>query len=62
MIDLLKSIGIEKGKPFNPDAKTQDILKRPPAKRTPGSMLRYETHVRALLRRSALGASRRRRS
>jgi len=27
MIDQLKSIGIEKGKPFNPDAKTQDILK-----------------------------------
>ena len=27
MIDMLKSIGIEKGKPFNPDAKTQDILK-----------------------------------
>ena len=24
MIDMLKSIGIEKGKPFNPDAKTQD--------------------------------------
>jgi hypothetical protein len=27
MIDMLKSIGLEKGKPFNPDAKTQDILK-----------------------------------
>ena len=27
MIDQLKSIGIEKGKPFNPDAKTQDTLK-----------------------------------
>ena len=27
MIDFLKSIGIEKGKPFDPDAKTQDILK-----------------------------------
>jgi hypothetical protein len=26
MIDILKSIGIEKGKPFNPDAKTQDVL------------------------------------
>jgi hypothetical protein len=26
MIDQLKSIGIEKGKPFSPDAKTQDIL------------------------------------
>ncbi len=28
MIDPLKSIGIEKGKPFNPDAANQDILKR----------------------------------
>ena len=27
MIDQLKSIGIEKGKPFNPDAKTRDALK-----------------------------------
>lgn len=27
MIDQLKSIGIEKGKPFNPDAKRQDTLK-----------------------------------
>jgi hypothetical protein len=26
MIDMLKSIGIEKGKPFSPDAKTQNIL------------------------------------
>ncbi len=26
MIDILKSIGIEKGKPFKPDAKTQTIL------------------------------------
>ena len=26
MIDMLKSIGIEKGKPFNPDQETQDIL------------------------------------
>jgi hypothetical protein len=26
MIDMLRSIGIEKGKPFKPDAKTQDIL------------------------------------
>lgn len=28
MIDQLKSIGIEKGKPFNPNAATQDILKQ----------------------------------
>jgi hypothetical protein len=26
MIDMLKSIGIEKGKPFNPDTQTQEIL------------------------------------
>jgi len=26
MIEQLKSIGIEKGKPFNPDAKTQEVL------------------------------------
>jgi hypothetical protein len=26
MIDMLKSIGIEKGKPFNPDSQTQDVL------------------------------------
>jgi hypothetical protein len=26
MIDVLKSIGIEKGRPFNPDARTQEIL------------------------------------
>jgi hypothetical protein len=26
MIDMLKSIGIEKGKPFDPDTQTQDIL------------------------------------
>lgn len=26
MIDMLKSIGIEKGKPFNPNTQTQDIL------------------------------------
>ena len=35
MIDLLKSIGIEKGKPFNPDAKTQEILNAGGA-RSPG--------------------------
>jgi hypothetical protein len=28
MIDSLKTIGIEKGKPFNPDAATQETLKR----------------------------------
>ena len=38
MIDMLKSIGIEKGKPFNPDAKTQDILNAAAPRRRPGSM------------------------
>ena len=42
MIDMLKSIGIEKGKPFNPDAKMQDILTRPRAKPTPCWKARYE--------------------
>jgi hypothetical protein len=28
MIDILKSLGIEKGKPFNPDAKTQESFER----------------------------------
>jgi hypothetical protein len=28
MIDQLKSIGIEKGKPFNPDPKTREILEK----------------------------------
>ena len=39
MIDQLKSIGIEKGKPFNPDPRTRDILNEQPAKRTHGSSL-----------------------
>ena len=39
MIDMLKSIGIEKGKTFNPDPKTQDDPERGRrAKRTPGSI------------------------
>ena len=28
MIDQLKIVGIERGKPFNPDAQTQEILNR----------------------------------
>src|SRR6185369_7997100 len=35
MIDMLKSIGIEKGKPFSPDAKSQASSTRPPANPTP---------------------------
>jgi hypothetical protein len=42
MIDQLKSIGIDRGKPFNPDAKTQDILNA--AAREAGTLLaqRYD--------------------
>jgi hypothetical protein len=45
MIDQLRSIGIEKGKPFNPDAKTQAILNA--AAGEAGALLeqRYETAV-----------------
>ena len=56
MIDMLKSIGIEKGKPFNPDAKTQEILKRQPARPMPGSK-RYEAVFTPLLRRQPLGVA-----
>lgn len=37
MIDQLKSIGIEKGKPFNPDAATQETLSKLSSKRMHGS-------------------------
>ena len=42
MIDQLKTIGIEKGKPFNPDAKTRRSWTTPRAKRMPGSICKYE--------------------
>ena len=61
MIDLLKSIGIEKGKPFNPDAKTQEILNA--AAREAQAWLDADT--RPASRRStkaATGRSRRRRN
>ena len=38
MIDMLKSIGIEKGKPFNPDAKTQETLETAAREAQRGSM------------------------
>ena len=60
MIDQLKSIGIEKGKPFDPDAKTQDILNAAAREAHALLELTYETHVHALFRRSAVGCSRRR--
>ena len=43
MIDLLKSIGIEKGKPFNPDAATQGILNAAAREAQAWLDLKYET-------------------
>jgi hypothetical protein len=43
MIDQLKSIGIEKGKPFNPDVKTQDRLKAAVAEAHAWLADKYET-------------------
>jgi len=43
MIDQLKSIGIEKGKPFNPDAKTQETLKAAVAEAHAWLADKYET-------------------
>jgi hypothetical protein len=49
MIDLLKSIGIEKGKPFNPDAKTQESLERGAQEARAWFDARYEIRVSAIL-------------
>ena len=43
MIDQLKSIGIEKGKPFNPDAKTQGVLNDAAREAHAWIVARYET-------------------
>ena len=43
MIDMLKSIGIEKGKPFKPDAKTQKILAGAISETSAWLSSRYET-------------------
>lgn len=43
MIDMLKSIGIEKGKPFNPDAKTQETLEAAAREARAWLNDRYET-------------------
>ena len=53
MIDPLKTIGIERGKPFNPDAKTRQILDDAMQEARPGSTARYDT-LAAILRRQAL--------
>ena len=59
MIDPLKSLGIEKGKPFNPDETTQGILDA--AAREAQAWLGPEIrdHVPALLRRAPVGVSHR---
>ena len=57
MIDMLKSIGIEKGKPFNPDAKTQDILKSAAHEAHALLESRYEGIVHTLFRHQPVGCS-----
>ena len=44
MIDQLKTIGIEKGKPFNPDAKTQKILSDAAREAHDWMDLKYQGH------------------
>ena len=53
MIDLLKSIGIEKGKPFNPDAKTKG---HPERSRARGPRLARTAATRASSRRRSTKA------
>jgi hypothetical protein len=43
MIDQLRSVGIEKGRPFNPDAKTQDVLTAAAREAEAWLAERYET-------------------
>jgi hypothetical protein len=43
LIDTLKSIGIEKGQPFNPDAKTQEILNQAAREAQAWLDARYQT-------------------
>ena len=58
MIDTLKTIGIEKGKPFKPDAKTQADPQRRRARgaRLAGPQVRERVHA-AVQRGHALGAA-----
>ena len=60
MIDMLKSIGIEKGKSFNPDAATQEIAGRSPLTKA-HALARPEIRdfLLALLRGHATGRCRR---
>jgi hypothetical protein len=46
MIDMLKSIGIEKGKPFDPDAQTQDVLNSAAREARALLEIRYESMFR----------------
>ena len=43
MVDMLKSIGIEKGKPFNPDTKTQELHKSAAIEAHDWFVSRFET-------------------
>ena len=54
MIDLLRSIGIEKGKPFKPDATTQKTLNAAINEAHSWLNTRYEAVFSALLRRGAV--------
>ena len=56
MIDMLKSIGIEKGKPFKPDAKTQDILNAAAREAHAWLDARYETVFPPYLRHGDSGS------
>ena len=57
MIDMLKSIGIQKGKPFAPDEKTTGILNEGIAEARAWLDHRYKVFHDLLQRRHAMGAS-----
>ena len=54
MIDPLRSLGIEKGKPFNPDAKTKAALEAGISEAQAWLEARYDAGLPALLRRQPL--------
>ena len=58
---MLKTIGIEKGKPFKPDEKTKTHPRRRGREAHAMIALKYETGFAAVLRRHALGLCRSRR-
>ena len=57
MIDVLRSIGIEKGKPFNPDAKTKAALEAGIKEAQVWLDAKYEAGFPALLRRRTMDVS-----